>query len=96
MFGFNESFGGEKGLPKFKADLDKFITDTVATKFLSNNNSLFVLELYNDGRINMLPPSSSTPNNNGQVTFEFTNNTTLTIKGKGTDGTVRSVALTLA
>jgi len=70
--------------------------DTVATKFLSNNNGLFVLELYNDGRINMLPPSSSTPNDNGQVTFEFTNNTTLTIKGKGTDGTVRSVALTLA
>lgn len=33
LFGFNESFGGERGLPKFKADLDKFIKDTTTTKF---------------------------------------------------------------
>ena len=28
MFGFNESFAGPAGLPKFRADLDEFITDT--------------------------------------------------------------------
>jgi glucose/arabinose dehydrogenase/lysophospholipase L1-like esterase len=33
FFGFNESFGGEKGLPKFEADLDKFIAETLATKY---------------------------------------------------------------
>ena len=33
FFGFNESFAGEKGLPKFEADLEKFITETLATKY---------------------------------------------------------------
>src|SRR6202042_2352461 len=28
FFGFNESFGGDAGLPKFKADLDKFLKST--------------------------------------------------------------------
>lgn len=33
FFGFNESFGGEKGLEKFKTDLDKFITETKTAKY---------------------------------------------------------------
>ncbi|QDT54267.1 Membrane bound L-sorbosone dehydrogenase [Caulifigura coniformis] len=33
FFGFNESFGGDKGLPKFEADLKKFISDTTSTKY---------------------------------------------------------------
>jgi glucose/arabinose dehydrogenase len=33
FFGFNESFGGEAGLAKFQADLDKFIADAKGTKF---------------------------------------------------------------
>ena len=32
-FGFNESFGGERGLPKFKADLDKALKDWTTTKY---------------------------------------------------------------
>jgi len=32
-FGFNESFAGPKGLDKFKKDLDKFIVDSVTTKY---------------------------------------------------------------
>ncbi len=42
------------------------------------------------------PAASATPASNGQLTFEATSNTSLTIKLKGTDGTVRSVVLTLA
>src|SRR5437868_4891197 len=33
FFGYNESFGGAAGLDKFKKDLDKFITGTLAQKF---------------------------------------------------------------
>lgn len=42
------------------------------------------------------PAASATPANNGDMTFELTSDTTLTVKVKGSDGTVRSVALTLA
>ena len=42
------------------------------------------------------PPASITPSSNGDLVFEATSNTSLTVKLKGTDGTVRSVVLTLA
>ena len=32
-FGFNESFAGEKGLPKFRSDLEAFIRETTSTKY---------------------------------------------------------------
>jgi hypothetical protein len=44
----------------------------------------------------MQPPASVTPANNGDVTFQLTSNTQLTIKVKGSDGVVRSTNLTLA
>jgi hypothetical protein len=40
--------------------------------------------------------TSTTPSFNQNMVFELTSNTTLTIKVKGTDGTVRSATLTLA
>ncbi len=33
FFGYNESFGGEKGLEKFKKDLDKLIEETLGKKY---------------------------------------------------------------
>ena len=42
------------------------------------------------------PPASITPASNGDLVFEATSNTAITLKLKGSDGTVRSVALTLA
>ncbi len=42
------------------------------------------------------PSSSVTPANNGELMVEATNNTTLTFKLKGSDGTVRSGTLTLS
>ena len=38
----------------------------------------------------------ATPANNGELVFERTSNTSLTLRLRGTDGVVRSVALTLA
>jgi len=46
--------------------------------------------------ITAMPAASATPATNGEMTFELTSNTTLKIKVKGSDGTVRSVSLTLA
>ena len=42
------------------------------------------------------PSTTLLPVNNGELVFEATSNTTVTIKLKGTDGVIRSVALTLA
>jgi len=48
------------------------------------------------GAVTLSPAASATPASNGQLTFEATSNTSLTIKMRGTDGTVRSVVLTLS
>lgn len=49
-----------------------------------------------NGTFGFTPGTSVTPVNNGDVVIEATNNTTLTFKLKGTDGTVRSGTLTLS
>jgi len=43
FFGFNESFGGEAGLPKFKADLENFIKETTTTSYNGKNPPQLVL-----------------------------------------------------
>ena len=42
------------------------------------------------------PPTDSTPHLPGSMTFQLTNNTTLSVKVKGSDGVVRTATLTLA
>lgn len=49
-----------------------------------------------NGSFGFTPGASVTPVDNGDVVFELTDNTTLTVKAKGSDGVVRTVALTLA
>jgi hypothetical protein len=49
----------------------------------------------NSNGVILQPAASATPSSNGDMVFELTDNTTLTIKVKGSDGTVRVVALTL-
>lgn len=49
----------------------------------------------NNGLV-QLPPASATPTNNGELVFQLTSNTSLVIKVKGSDGTIRSTTLTLA
>lgn len=48
-----------------------------------------------NGTFGMAPGASVTPVSNGDIVFEFTNNSTITIKGKGSDGTVRSAVILL-
>ena len=52
-------------------------------------------DLYVPGNLTIVPGSSVTPGSNGDLVVEATSNTSVTIKLKGTDGTVRSVSLTL-
>jgi len=71
-------------------------SDTAGIRLNSSTNGRFNAFMYNDGTFVLAPPASAAPVDNGEMTFEFTNNTTLTLKGKGSDGTVRSIALTIA
>jgi putative heme-binding domain-containing protein len=43
FFGFNESFAGDEGLPKFKQDLDGFIKHTLAQKYNGQSPPKLVL-----------------------------------------------------
>jgi len=43
FFGYNESFGGEEGLPKFEKDLDSFLKETLSKKYDDKNNPRIVL-----------------------------------------------------
>lgn len=51
---------------------------------------------YLGGPLTFKPLVSATPVNNGDLTFQATSNTSLTIKFRGSDGVVRSASLTLA
>lgn len=42
------------------------------------------------------PQTAATPQLNGEMVFQLTNNTTLVFKVRGLDGVVRSITLTLA
>lgn len=57
--------------------------------------SKYVRSTYTED-IYLRPSASLTPANNGDVTIEATNDTTLTFKLKGSDGTVRSGTITLS
>lgn len=61
---------------------------TIAVR--STNGDVFVGAVYSK------PVGTQTPATNGELVFELTNNTTITVKAKGSDGVVRSATLTLA
>ena len=52
-------------------------------------------QLHAKGAFGCSPGASVTPVNNGDLVFEATNDTTIRVKLKGSDGVVRSVSLTL-
>jgi len=78
------------------------ISDDGATGSLYVSGSVGIGETDSDytadinGTLGITPGNSVDPVDNGDVVFELTNDTTLTIKAKGSDGTVRSGTLTLA
>ena len=67
---------------------------TAATSWAFYNDS--VAPSLSKGAWTWRPAASATPAANGDLTFEATSNTSLTVKFKGSDGTVRSAVLTLA
>ncbi len=51
------------------------------------------MRLDNTDGLTLTPVASATPNNNGEMLFENTSNTMITLKSKGSDGVVRSAGL---
>lgn len=60
------------------------------------NGMLGTLAFQSAEAVVLKPQASVTPVGIGDMTFQLTNNTTLVVKVKGSDGTVRSATLTLA
>lgn len=77
------------------------VTELVKTGLFINTaqavaSGTFEEAIATTGNVSFYPAASATPASNGQLVFELTADTTLTIKVKGSDGTVRSAAITLA
>ena len=70
------------------------IPDTDGTRQIGNSTYAFGVG-YVD-RLILRPGASVTPAANGDLEFEATNNTTVTVKFKGSDGTVRSGTISLS
>ena len=86
-----------------------FDTDTQSGLFLASSGNVCVAtagvervrvntagNLVLSGTLFQSPNANVVPPANGQLAFEVSNNTTVTLKLRGTDGTVRSLALTVA
>lgn len=63
---------------------------------LKDGNAVVRILADSGNGITLTPLTSATPGNNGDMVFQLTSNTSLTIKVKGSDGTVRSGSITLA
>lgn len=60
------------------------------------NGDLGRMAFQNPNAVVLEPQAGATPQRPGDMVFELVSNTSLKIKVKGSDGTVRSVTLTLA
>lgn len=60
------------------------------------NQYLGNMAFMNNDVVVLKPPANITPQQIGSMVFQLTSNTSLTIKVKGSDGTVRSASITLA
>lgn len=60
------------------------------------NQYLGNMAFMNNDVVVLKPPASVTPQQIGSMVFQLTSDTSLTIKVKGSDGTVRSASITLA
>jgi hypothetical protein len=61
-----------------------------------SNGDLGTMAFQDATSIVLSPQASATPVGIGNMVFQLTNDTTLVIKVKGADGTVRSTTLTLS
>jgi hypothetical protein len=76
--------------------INPFVGGTgVLTDFKIQYNSATKIRLKSDGA-NLVLSASATPSGNGDMIFEHTSNTTLTVKLRGSDGVVRTATITLS
>ena len=85
---FNKDFGTTAGTVAEGDHSHANATQSVAG-FMSSEDKIVLDEL-------LSPPATNDPVNIGEMAFELTSDITLTIKVRGSDNVVRSVALTLA
>jgi sugar lactone lactonase YvrE len=88
--GFRENIGGQYYNLVSQADIG------TAPNEIPLNQYLGEMAYMNAESVVIQPQASVTPNGIGDMVFELTSDTSLVIKVKGSDGTVRSVTLTLA
>lgn len=78
----------------YRLNSTKFGPDQNQVRSLGDANFRW-LNIYSQNIV-LSPPAAATPANNGEMTFELTSNTSLTVRVKGSDGVVRSAVLALA
>lgn len=97
----DHAFSVQKPTSDGSVGADLFRVNTVSNTVLAFGNvgigeSSPDYKLDVNGALGFTPGSSVTPVDNGDVVFELTNNTTLTVRAKGSDGTVRSGTIALS
>jgi hypothetical protein len=97
----SDNYGGDLSLIGHYSGSDKLIIgiDTYSNVLFADGNLIFndandIFQFQKD--IVQKPSASITPTNNGELVVEATDNSTLTFKLKGTDGTVRTGTITLS
>ncbi len=88
--GFRENISGQYYNLVSQADIG------TASNEIPLNQYLGEMAYMNSESVVIQPQASVTPNGIGDMVFQLTSDTSLLIKVKGSDGTVRSVTLTLA
>ena len=87
-FGFTASDGDGNATWEIKTR----VSDTLATRINVDNTGT----LRATGDFIHSPSTSKNPTSNGELMFEATNDTTITVKYKGSDGVVRSATISLS
>ena len=90
--GGNMGFISTDGDANGKFDLKTRVSDDLSTRISVNSDG--DTKIHQD--LIQTPSSSVTPASNGELMVEATNNTTITFKLKGSDGTIRTGTITLS